>query len=163
METTNVTSEKSIADKKQNVIEKRKEEIKNSSNKVKSIIDTDLSTLDLNNIKDLLSKSKLKVEKESNERFQMYKFERLGLSDKEEKRERTKVRKQRNKFIDNILYFLSVDKTKELKAEIKSFKEFYLKTYTLNDYSIKSIASDNSDKETLEKVKFMFAIIAKTN
>jgi len=163
MGTTIVTSEKEIAKQKENVIAKRKESIKGQTNKVKNLIDLDLDSLDAKNLKDLISKSNLKVDREVNAKFQMYKFERENLTDKEEKKQRTKMRKQRNKLVDNIIYFFSVDKAKELIAEIKSFREFYLKEYTLNDYSIKSLASDNSDKETLEKIKIMLSIIALDN
>lgn len=159
---TNVTSEKAIKENKNNLIEKRKAEIKNSELKAKSILDLDLDKLDNDNLLDLLSKSKLKVEKESNERFKMYKFETLELTEKEEKRKRTKIRKQRNKLIDNILYYFSNKKEKDLKDEIKLFNSFYKENYILNDYSLKSIASDNSDKDTKEKITFMFEIIKRT-
>jgi len=161
MKTNNVTSEKQIATNKENVIAKRKEEIKNQTSTNKSIIDLDLESLDLDNIKSLLSKSNIKTDKNVNERFQMYKFERLELTEKEEKRQRTKIRKQRNKLVDNILYFFSNEKQKELVEEIKSFNKFYLDTYTLNDYSLKSLCNDNSDKDTKEKITFVLAIISK--
>lgn len=154
------TSEKQIKENKENAIAKSKEAIKNSQSISKSILDIDLNNIDADNLKDLLNKSSVKINKEVNERFKMYKFETLSLTDKEEKRKRTKIRKQRNKFIENVLYFFQTDKKNELAKEIKEFISFYKSEYCLNDFSLKSLANDNSDKDTKEKIVFMLKIIS---
>ena len=76
-----------------------------------------------------------------------------------DKKKRQILRKQRNKFVDNVLFFKSQKNNVELKKEIESFNKFYKETYILNDYSLNSICQNNSDNETKIKVKMFLQIV----
>ncbi len=118
-----------------------------------NLLNLDLDSLDTNNINllvDELSKG-LKQKKESNKE-KMYKIE-------VDKKQRQILRKQRNKFVDNVLLFHSQKNEIELKKEIDLFNKFYKETYILNDYSINSICQNNSDNETKIKVKVFLQIV----
>lgn len=163
MSTLKNTSEKEIAQNKVNAIEKSKEAIKNVSSKKmsnKNLLEIDLETLDLNNLKGLI-KDNVKT-KNISERLQMYKFERTDLESKEVKKLRTKIRNQRNKICDNILHSFSTDNATELKKHITLFNSFYKETYLLNDFSLISICQSNADDDTKVKLSFMLKIIKET-
>lgn len=117
-----------------------------------NLLNLDLENLDENNINLLVSElsKNLKQKKESNDK--MYKIE-------VDKKKRQILRKQRNKFVDNVLFFKSQKNNVELKKEIESFNKFYKETYILNDYSLNSICQNNSDNETKIKVKMFLQIV----
>jgi len=80
-------------------------------------------------------------------------FKRVG------NRIRTKVRKQRNSFANNIILYKNNKDIELLTKEIKSFNKFYKETYKLNDYTLKSISSTNRDEDTNQLLKDMLSII----
>jgi hypothetical protein len=141
------------------------EETKNLS--LESILDK-LNKIDTSTIK---VKEKKNSDKRSNTDF--YKYEFLfksiydldfNLIDKETfkikgQRIRTKIRNKRNAFANNIILYKNNKDIENLKKEVKSFIKFYLETYVLNDYSLKSISSNNRDKETTFLLSSMLDII----
>jgi hypothetical protein len=151
METKKVTSEKEIAQKKINVIEKRKNQIKNSENSI-------FENTDFLNLEKKVSALKVK-EKISIDRQKMYKFESTISDLKELKKQRSKMRNIRNRYANNIILQFQKKNEIELKKEVKEFKDFYLKNYVLNDFSLLSISSNNRDKETELILNSMLEII----
>lgn len=75
------------------------------------------------------------------------------------KRFRSKVRKQRNRLIGQIINLKKDNNKAELKDTITAFKSFYTTHYINQDYSINSLAKANSDKDTLANIKLALAII----
>lgn len=67
---------------------------------------------------------------------------------------RRKIRNERNNLIMEIL-----NNSKNPKIQIENFDKFYKETYILNDYSLQSISSENSDKNTKEFLKLGLEII----
>jgi hypothetical protein len=134
---------------------------------LESILDK-LNKIDTTSIK---VKEKKNSDKRSNTDF--YKYEFLfksiyeldfNLIDKDTfkikgQRIRTKVRNKRNSFANNIILYKNNSDIENLKKEVKSFISFYLETYVLNDYSLKSISSNNRDKETTFLLSSMLDII----
>ena len=80
------------------------------------------------------------------------------LNEDERKTARRKLKKQRNNLIKLLLASANDLKSKNNSENqksfldaAKSFNDFYLKNYVLNDYSIDSISSSNAkDRATLE-------------
>lgn len=75
------------------------------------------------------------------------------------KQQRKQTRNKRNKLVNNVIFYAKNKQVKELKETIKEFNSFYKETYLLNDNSINSIASKNSDLDTIEKIAFFFNIV----
>lgn len=67
---------------------------------------------------------------------------------------RRELRDERNLLIMDIL-----NNSKNPKIQIENFDKFYKKTYLLNDYSLDSISSKNSDKNTKEFLKLGLELI----
>lgn len=114
------------------------------------ILNLNLDDLNLTDFNKLVQ-SKKETLKTSN-RINMYKIE-------VDKKLRKKLRNQRDKFKSNIIYYFNNKNKKDLKEEIKSFNKFYKETYSLNDYSLLSVASNNSDKQTKVELLIMLKII----
>ena len=80
------------------------------------------------------------------------------LSEDERKTARRKLKKQRNNLVKFLLAFANdvkiknnTENQKTFLSAAKSFNDFYLKNYVLNDYSIDSISSSNAkDRSTLQ-------------
>ena len=80
------------------------------------------------------------------------------LSEDERKTARRKLKKQRNNLIKFLLASANdvkiknnAENQKTFLSAAKSFNDFYLKHYVLNDYSIDSISSSNAkDRATLQ-------------
>ena len=70
---------------------------------------------------------------------------------KVDKRERQKIRRVRNRFVNNILFYSAKDMKSELQKEIKEFENFYTKVYVNSDFSIDSLANNNSDKRPVDR------------
>jgi hypothetical protein len=151
MKSTKVTSEKEIAQNKINVIDLRKNQIKNSENSI-------FENTDFLNLEKKISALKVK-EKISIDRQKMYKFESTINDLKELKKQRSKMRNIRNRYANNIILQFQKKNEIELKKEVKEFKDFYLQNYVLNDYSLLSISSNNRDKETELILNSMLEII----
>lgn len=118
-----------------------------------NLLNLDLENLDDANLDLLVNElSKNIKQKKETSKDRMYKNE-------VDKKQRQIIRKKRNKFVDNVLYFQSQKMNNELKNEINLFNEFYKETYLLNDYSLNSICQNNSDNETKIKSKLFLQII----
>lgn len=152
MSTKILTSEKEIANNKKNVIAKRKEEIKNSKNSI-------FENNDFLSLEKKVSSLKVKEKVSSNERKKMYKFENSNLTKEETKKLRQKMRTIRNRFANNVILHFQQKNEELLKKEVKEFKEFYLKNYILNDYSLISISFNNRDKETINLLNPFLEIV----
>ena len=76
---------------------------------------------------------------------------------KNKKNFREKLRKTAENFAKTII--AEEDKNK-LKSLIKDFNEFYTTFYLINDYSLNSFCSNNTNKETKELYQKMFEKIA---
>ena len=80
------------------------------------------------------------------------------LSEEERKTARRKLKKQRNNLVKFLLASANdvkiknnAENQKSFLSAAKSFNDFYLKNYVLNDYSIDSISSSNAkDRATLQ-------------
>ena len=80
------------------------------------------------------------------------------LSEDERKTARRKLKKQRNNLVKFLLASANdvkiknnAENQKTFLSAAKSFNDFYLKNYVLNDYSIDSISSSNAkDRATLQ-------------
>jgi hypothetical protein len=118
-----------------------------------NLLNLDLETIDDANLDLLvLELSKNIKQKKETSKDRMYKNE-------VDKKQRQILRKKRNKFVDNVLFFHSQKMLVELKNEINLFNEFYKEVYLLNDYSLNSICQNNSDNETKIKSKLFLQII----
>ena len=73
-----------------------------------------------------------------------------GLSDKEKKSIRKKIRNYVHSIFESIINANKENNKKSISKLANSFADFYCETYKLNDYSFSSIASENTkDKETI--------------
>ena len=152
------TTKKQIAKKESQNSEIEKNvinEILNSKNLMndENLLKLDLENLDNVNFESLIKEvSKNIKQKKETSKEKLYKIE-------VDKKQRQILRKKRNKFIDNVLFFYTQKQSKELENEIKEFEKFYKETYLLNDYSDNSIMQNNSDNETKIKVKLFLKIV----
>lgn len=81
------------------------------------------------------------------------------LSDKEKKSARKKIRNFVGSIFESIIIADKENNKKSVSKLAKSFAEFYIETYKINDYSFSSVASENTkDKETINSA---LAIIKK--
>lgn len=156
----NVSTDKKIVDltnpiKKENFLEAKKKQIKEGTKATTDIF----ANLDFVNIQNQLKNVNVEKAKNVNEQHFIYKFERDNLDSQKAQSKRTKIRKQINKKIDNILFYFKEKNEKDLKLSVKDFKEFYLETYILNDYSINSIYANHVDKDKKDKLKLALDII----
>lgn len=71
-----------------------------------------------------------------------------GLSDKEKKASRKKIRN----FVQSLLSSICTAEGESLKTLCKEFNEFYQEVYAVNDYSFASIASENTKDETKKAI-----------
>ena len=108
-----------------------------------------------------MATSKVQVEKAKNvnEKHFIYKFERENLSSQKAQSKRTKIRKQISDKIDNVIFYFNEKNEEKLKESIKDFKDFYLETYILNDYSINSIYANHVEQIKKDKLKITLDII----
>jgi hypothetical protein len=82
--------------------------------------------------------------------------------EKIDKKERQKIRRTRDRFVNNILFYYGEKQTDELKKEIANFEKFYSTVYVLSDFSLDSLASNNSDKETKVNIRLALQIVKQT-
>jgi hypothetical protein len=110
--------------------------------------DTKIENLDFITLKNSVSKIKVVEKNTKGNRNKMYKFEYSNLSKQQTKSLRTKARNERNIFLNNLILNFQKDNISECKKIVKEFKDFYIKTYVLNDYSVISLSNNNRDKDT---------------
>ena len=75
-----------------------------------------------------------------------------GMSDKEKKSARKKVRNYVHSIFESLIK-ADADKKKEIVKKLaKEFADFYCETYKINDYTFASVASENTkEKDTINK------------
>lgn len=142
---------------KSNVTKTEKKETKNVILESKKLLNDNQiiessENLDDVNFENLLITLSKNIKQTSNTKEKMYKIE-------VDKKIRQSLRKKRNKFFDNIIFFASNNLKEDLKKEINLFDKFYKETYLLNDYSLNSIVQNNSDDDTKLKCKLVIEII----
>lgn len=108
------------------------------------------------NANEILSKSRKQIEgllvtNKGTKKESIYKESIFdGLSDKEKKSIRKKIRNYVHSIFESILNADKVNNKKDVSKLAKTFADFYIETYKSNDYSFASIASENTkDKETI--------------
>ena len=108
------------------------------------------------NLETSLLKSNAGIAKES-----IYKKEIFEncLSDKSKKQVRSKIRKFIDNFLESILLCKDSEKLKKLCLE---FDKFYKSVYIINDYSLASIVSNNTNETKKINLQKMLNIV-KTN
>lgn len=110
------------------------------------------------NVNEILSKSRkqtesLLVTNKGTKKESIYKDSIFdGMSDKEKKSARKKVRNYVHSIFESLIK-ADADKKKEIiKKLAKEFADFYCETYKVNDYTFASIASENTkEKDTINK------------
>lgn len=83
-----------------------------------------------------------------------------GLSEKEIKKNRKKLRNVLISFAQSIT---SEKDSAKLTKLITSFKKFYTSAYTINDYSLDSICNENLNGEKKTLLTKMLQIVTKSN
>ena len=147
-----------VKNTEKNELKTVKEIVKNSKNLMNDddLLNLDLTSLDDSNFESLISEISKNVKQKKTEKTErMYKIE-------VDKKIRNSLRKKRDRFIDNVLFFKNQKMNNELKNEITEFNKFYKETYALNDYSLNSICSNNSDNDTKIKAKVFLQIVLKS-
>ena len=71
-----------------------------------------------------------------------------GLSDKEKKASRKKIRN----YVQSLLSSICSADGESLKTLCKEFTDFYQEVYAVNDYSFASLASENTKEETKKAI-----------
>lgn len=84
-----------------------------------------------------------------------------GMDKDTKKKTRIKLRKMRTKFASEIIASNAKKDNTKLASFIKDFKTFYNTCYLVNDFSLSSLCSANTESEEKEKVNKMLDIIAK--
>lgn len=153
-EVKNSTSKKALdlnnKETKEKFFEAKKESIKNNS-----LFDN----LDFLNLHKQTSTINIEKQKSVNEKHFIYKFERLNLGKQKEQSLRQKIRKSISNKIDNIIFYFNAKNEVELKKSISEFKDYYIETYILNDYSINSIYANHIGDEKMRNLKLSLEII----
>ena len=73
-----------------------------------------------------------------------------GLSDKEKRSARKRVRNYVHSIFESIIFADKESKKSNVTKLAKEFVDFYTETYKINDYSFASVASENTkDKDTI--------------
>ena len=141
---------KNLAD---NTTNKKVTTTKNVATEKKSnLLDINLDSLNFDKIeKKIQIKTKIE-EKKSSSKDLIYKFQLdNNLTDKQKKSLRTKLRNKRINLEKDILKYYSENNNAELKKEISNFITFYKENYILNDFSLYSLISNNTDTEKMKR------------
>lgn len=84
-----------------------------------------------------------------------------NLSDKEKKSLRRKLRNTMDSFITSFIAYDTAKDTKKLNALFTSFNDYYKSVYVLNDYSLNSLMSNNTDVAKKDGLTKMLSIVNK--
>lgn len=85
----------------------------------------------------------------------------VNLSDKEKKSLRRKLRNTMDSFITSFIAYDSAKDAKKLNALFTSFNDYYKSVYVLNDYSLNSLMSNNTDIAKKDGLTKMLVIVNK--
>lgn len=145
------------SENKEKFFNAKKKSIKNESE-----IKLDFTKIDFINLEK--TTSKLKANSTSNKGNFMYKFELMNnLTDQQKKSLRRKIRSKRKDLISSFLKSVSLKDKDLILKSFKEFKTFYFKNCIVNDFTINSIASKNSDKETIELIVIFLNVVKQLN
>lgn len=110
------------------------------------------------NVNEILSKSRkqtesLLVTNKGTKKESIYKDSIFdGMSDKEKKSARKKVRNYVHSIFESLIKANDEKKKEIIKKLAKEFADFYCETYKVNDYTFASVASENTkEKDTINK------------
>lgn len=110
------------------------------------------------NVKEILTKSQKNTEGllQSNKGLSKEKIYRKeifeGLTEKEKKQYRIRLRKHLQQLMESILFHEKNQDLKKVQSISKDFQDFYKNAYQLNDYSLTSLCSEQKhNKELIEK------------
>ena len=110
-------------------------------------------------VKNILEKTTKNLKTNSGRNESIYKKEVFdGVENK--KNLRAKLRKIAENFAKTII---NENNESKLKSLVEDFNEFYKAFYLVNDYSVNSICSNNTDEQTKENYKKMFEKITANN
>lgn len=84
-----------------------------------------------------------------------------NLSDKEKKSLRRKLRNTMDSFITSFIAYDTAKDIKKLNALFTSFNDYYKSVYVLNDYSLNSLMSNNTDIAKKDGLTKMLSIVNK--
>lgn len=84
-----------------------------------------------------------------------------NLSDKEKKSLRRKLRNTMDSFITSFIAYDTAKDIKKLNALFTSFNDYYKSVYVLNDYSLNSLMSNNTDVAKKDGLTKMLSIVNK--
>lgn len=110
-------------------------------------------------VKNLIEKTTKNLKSNSGKNESIYKKQiYVDVPKEKQKNLRTKLRKITENFAKSIIAEKDANKLKDL---IRDFSTYYSEIYLVNDYSVNSICSNNTDAETKELYKKMFEKIEK--
>lgn len=105
-------------------------------------------------VKSILEKTTKNLKTNLGRNESIYKKEiYTDIPKEKQKNLRTKLRKITENFARTIV---AEKDTEKLKSIIKDFTEYYSEIYLINDYSVNSICSNNTDAETKKLYQEMF-------
>lgn len=105
---------------------------------------------------------KISKEIQKEKKGNVYKFDYELLDTDQLKKKRQNARNKVGSFVKNIINYSDLQKNKEeLDKQVKEFKKFYKETYSLNDFSVKSLRNKVSEKEKID-LERMFVIVKKS-
>ena len=81
------------------------------------------------------------------------------ITDRDKKTIRRKLRNILENFISSFLKYSELKDTNKIKALKKEFDSYYKQVYRLNDYSLNSLISNNTDIKKKEQTEKMLLII----
>jgi len=158
--------------KKVEISKVEKSNVKNDNAKViaksfEVISDSDLlERLNDVNITSLIEKANIKKLDTKGNKDLMYNL--LGFNEyfktdstKIEKSERTKIRKELQKIVNNSIIYSERKEIENLKKEINNFFSFYKAIYLVNDFSLNSLCCKNSDEKRKSDISLFLRIIGK--
>lgn len=156
---------KEVANKEvSNKVEKKetkKQAKKQATKKEKKEVET--TSLNLDNVLKSLDKT-LFVTVSGMNKETVYKNEVFAncLTDRDKKTIRRKLRNILDNFISSFLKYAEIKESAKLKALKLEFDKYYKSVYRLNDYSLNSLISNNTDLKKRESVEKMLLIIKNT-
>lgn len=145
------------SENKEKFFNAKKESIKNESE-----IKLDFTKIDFINLEKTTSKLKANSTSTNKGNF-MYKFELDNLDEQQKKSLRRKLRGERKDLISSFLKSVSLKDKDLILKSFNEFKTFYFKNHIVNDFSINSIASKNSDKETIDLIIIFLNVVKQLN
>ena len=133
---------------------------KKTTSKKESKKEVETTSLNLDSVLKSLDKS-LFVTVSGMNKENVYKLEVFKdcITDRDKKTIRRKLRNILENFISSFLKYSELKDTNKIKALKKEFDGYYKQVYRLNDYSLNSFISNNTDIKKKEQTEKMLLII----